>query len=257
VNACYFDPPLENAVRRFYQSDEWRSVREVIGVGGGRALDIGAGNGIVSCALAQDGWITMAVEPDPSELVGRGAIVHASQALSLDIEVVDGAGEIIPAADASFDLVIARQVLHHAKNLDGFCREVARVLKPGGAFFALRDHVVTGPQQLDAFFNSHPLHQAYGGENAFTEARYAEAIAGAGLRIVRKWRTFDAPFAYAPKTEADIAGDIASRVAPALLRPALTKALAHPAVFGPLAWVLSAIDRRPGRTVCYLARKPK
>jgi SAM-dependent methyltransferase len=255
VEACYFDPPLENAVRRFYNSDEWRSARAQLGPPRGRALDVGAGNGIVSCALARDGWRTVAMEPDPSDLVGRGAIRRASEALGLDVEVIDGTGECVPVADESFDLVVARQVLHHAQDLDAFCREIARVLRPGGAFFALRDHVVTGPEQLDAFFNSHPLHKRYGGENAFTEACYALAIESAGLRIGGKWRTFDAPFAYAPKSREDIARDIAQRVAPAPLRVPLAKVLAFPIIFAALAKALSTIDRRPGRVVCFLAHK--
>ena len=35
----------------------------------GRALDLGAGNGILSYALAREGWSVTAVEPDPSALV--------------------------------------------------------------------------------------------------------------------------------------------------------------------------------------------
>jgi SAM-dependent methyltransferase len=255
VEACYFDPPLDAAARRYRASAEWASARQVVGPARGAALDVGAGNGIVSCVLAADGWTTTAIEPDPSNLVGRGAILRASQSLGLDINVLDGAGELLPVADASFDLVVARQVLHHAQDLDAFCREIARVLKPGGALFAFRDHVVSGPEQLGVFFDCHPLHKYYGGENAYTEARYAQAISDAGLRISRKWRQFDAAFNYAPKSQRDIALEIAQHVLPAPLRAAGAKIMSSPAVFAVLSAALSAVDRRPGRIVSFLAYK--
>lgn len=256
VRSCYFDLPTEAAVTRFHASYEWRSVRRVIGVGGGRALDVGAGNGIVSYALSADGWTTTALEPDPSDLVGRGAINRLNQSLCANVTVIGGSGEKVPLADESFDLVIARQVLHHANDLDAFCREIARVVAPGGKFLAYRDHVVSGPEQLPAFFERHALHRHYGGENALPEDRYRTAIEGAGFRILRRWRQFEAAFNYAPKVEADIARDIASHAVTRNLAAVTTWLIAHPMVFPIVGTLLSAIDRRPGRAVAFLARKP-
>jgi SAM-dependent methyltransferase len=256
AHACYFDPPLETAVKRYHSSDEWLSIRSIIGAARGRALDIGAGNGIVSCALAADGWTTTALEPDPSDLVGRGAIIRASKSLGLAVEVIEGSGESVPVADESFDLIVARQVLHHARDLDAFCLEIARALKPGGMFLSFRDHVVSGPEQLEAFFDYHPLHKHYGGENAFPESRYADAITGAGLTISRKWRQFEAPFNYAPKTREDIAHEVVARLVPKLLSTPTRRLISAPAVFPIVCALLSAMDRRPGRIVSFLARKP-
>ena len=39
-----------------------------------QALDLGAGRGISSYALAREGWQVTALEPDPSMLIGAGAI---------------------------------------------------------------------------------------------------------------------------------------------------------------------------------------
>lgn len=256
ARACYFDLPLEAAVARYHSSSEWRAVRAVIGSDLGRALDVGAGNGVVSCALAADGWTTTALEPDPSNLVGRGAITRASRSLGLRVDVIEGAGERLPVDDGSFDLIVARQVLHHARDLDAFCKDVARALKPGGKFFAFRDHVVSGDDQLEAFFDQHPLHKYYGGENAFTETRYAEAITGAGLIIARKWRHFDAPFNYSPKSPDDIAREIAARLLPRRLVAPATRLLANPRLFPLFGVLLSTIDRRPGRIVSFFAQKP-
>jgi ubiquinone/menaquinone biosynthesis C-methylase UbiE len=130
VKACYYDDPLEDACQRFYASVEWVATRDLLPAVRGDALDIGAGRGISSYALSQDKWRVTALEPDPSLIVGAGAIRSLSK--ELGIQVVQTWGEALPFEDASFDLVYCRQVLHHAKDLKKLCAEAGRVLKPGG-----------------------------------------------------------------------------------------------------------------------------
>lgn len=256
VRDCYFDLPVERAAERFHASAEWGAVRNILGPARGRALDIGAGNGIVSYALASDGWQATALEPDPSDLVGSGAIRRLSAHFNANIEILEGFGEAIPMPDASFDLVLARQVLHHAGDLNAFCAEVARVLKPGGVFFAYRDHVVNGPEQLQMFFDRHPLHSLYGGENAFPEGTYRDAIAKAGLDVRRRWRQFEAAFNFAPKSPYDIAFEAASRALPVPLARPLAAVAGSRRLYPLLGKALSTVDRRPGRIVAFLAVKP-
>src|SRR3990167_137535 len=132
AEACYFDAPLAKAARRYAVSDEWAAMREIIGPASGVAVDIGAGNGIVSFALAHDGWTAIAVEPDPSALVGSIAIRALADETGVEIDVREGFGEGLPLAKGEAQIVIARQVLHHADDLPAFAREIARVLAPGG-----------------------------------------------------------------------------------------------------------------------------
>ena len=87
VRACYFDDPLIEAAERFWQSVEWQSIAALLPHSKGRALDLGAGRGISSYALARDGWAVSALEPDPSNLVGAGAIRTLVQESGLPIEV--------------------------------------------------------------------------------------------------------------------------------------------------------------------------
>lgn len=249
VEACYFDQPVSRAAARYHASDEWRGVRAEIGSVPGRALDLGAGNGIASYALAKDGWAVTAVEPDPSDLVGGGAIRNLAAAENLPITVVESFGESLPLDAASFDLVVARQVLHHALSLADLCAEIARLLRPGGRLIALRDHVINGPRQLAAFHARHPLHQLYGGEHAYTLAEYRAALKAAGLIIDREIRSLDSPINLAPMTPESLAARIpvAGKAAAALLAGGR---------FWRLAPLLSRIDRRPGRLVSYMCRKP-
>jgi len=183
VQACFYDDPLLDAAKRFYDCSEWRAVRALLPSPSGRALDVGAGRGIATYALARDGWSVSALEPDSSALVGAQAIRALMSEAGLPAEIVTEWGEALPFRDASFDVVHCRQVLHHARDLPRFVGEVARVLKPGGLMVATREHVISRPEHLQAFLDSHPLHKLYGGENAFLLRDYHAAITGAGLAL--------------------------------------------------------------------------
>lgn len=249
ARAAYFLPP-EEAGPRYAASAEFAEVRRHLPRTPGRALDLGAGNGILSYALACDGWDVTAVEPDPSDLIGAGAIRALSARTGVPIRVIEAFGEAIPLEAAGFDLVVARQVLHHAADLDGFCREMARLSRPGATILTLRDHVISGPAQLQPFLNQHPLHRFYGGENAFTLAQYRAALDRAGLRRRREWRSFQSVVNYDPATPAQILDQAARRLGPLA---GAARAVAGLAPFGAVAALLAAIDRRPGRLVSFLA----
>lgn len=251
--ACYFDLPLARAAARFAEGPEWHAMRALTGAPCGLAVDIGAGNGVVSYALARAGWQTVAVEPDPSNLVGAGAIRRLANETGVAIEVLEGVGERLPLDDGAAALVIARQVLHHASDLPGFAREIARVLAPGGMLVSTRDHVISGPGQLQPFLASHPLHALYGGENAFRLMDYRAALSGAGLVIEREIGPFDSVINYAPHTPETLRAEIADRLGPFGI---LAKAALAPApVMGMALRFLGLIDRRPGRLVSFVCRK--
>ena len=56
VKDCFYDDPLIEAAKRFHTGMEWAATRKLTKVPAGQALDIGAGRGIASFALARDGW---------------------------------------------------------------------------------------------------------------------------------------------------------------------------------------------------------
>ena len=183
VRDCYYDSPLDAAAERYWQSAEWVAIRRLLPPVAGTALDMGAGRGIASYALAREGWQVTALEPDPSSLVGAGAIRYLASTQQLPITVIQEFGERIPFPTNTFDLVFARQALHHAKDLSQVCAEAARLLKPGGLLVAVREHVISKQQDLSAFFELHPLHKLYGGENAFLLDQYLGAMQRAGLAV--------------------------------------------------------------------------
>jgi len=202
VRNNYFDLPVRDAAERFARSEEFAEVARLLGPGKGRSiLDLGAGNGIASYALARNGWTVTALEPDPSVEVGAGAISLLAEEAGLPITVVREFGERLPFAADCFDAIHARQVLHHAANLEEMVAELKRVLRPGGWLLNTREHVADNEQQLDAFRHQHPLHHRYGGENAYPLARYLQAFEGAGLSVIETWGPLQSILNFFPGTE--------------------------------------------------------
>jgi SAM-dependent methyltransferase len=212
VRACFFDDPLIDAAQRYRASTEWQAMRKLLPLLPARVLDLGAGRGIVCYALASDAYDVTALEPDPSHLVGAGAIRSLAADAGLAIKVVEEWGEELPFNGASFDLVICRQVLHHARDLGQLCRQIARVLKPGGRLIATREHVLSRPEDLSIFLARHPLQSRYGGEHAYCLAEYENSIRRAGLCLKQTFNPLESDINMFPSTVSDYRNALARRL---------------------------------------------
>lgn len=257
VRDAYYDDPLAAAADRYWRSNEWVAVRAILGTGPGDALDAGAGRGIASYALAKDGFTVTALEPDSSDLVGGGAIRALAGETGLPIAVEENLSERLPFADRSFDVIFARAVLHHIDDLPRAMSEFHRVLRPGGVFVAAREHVISAPEDLPAFFDAHPLHHRYGGENAHPLHFYQDAIRGAGLILERTIGSLESPINYGPQSAAELNRRIAAQLVPLpALRPMAAAALGLPGIGVLVRRVASRVDRRPGRHASFVIRRP-
>ncbi len=260
VNACYFDDPLIEAAERFYQSLEWAELRKLFPLKKGRAIDLGAGRGIASYALAKDGWEVVAIEPDPSYLVGAGAIRSLGKSSGLNIQVVTDYSENLPFNNESFELVNCRQALHHANNLTQTCNEVFRVLKKDAVMVASREHVISKKEDLGQFLDSHPLHSLYGGENAYLLKEYIDAIYGAGFQTVKVYATFDSPINYFPMTEKEWVLICLNKITNKISEKTILKLFNNKNTTGrffikTLATIANWRNNSPGRLYTFVAQK--
>jgi len=198
----YFDLPVLGAAERYAESEEFAEVLRLLGLGQGkRILDLGAGNGIASYALAKNGWVVTALEPDASAEVGTAAIREIRQETGLPINVVRAGDKVLPFADEHFDAIHARQVLHHVPDLDLMASELFRVLRPDSLCLTTRDHVADDEQQLKEFRAAHPLHNLYGGEHAYPVEDYRSAFTKAGFRVLQCWGPIESVLNFFPGTE--------------------------------------------------------
>uniref|UniRef100_UPI00056DAAF6 class I SAM-dependent methyltransferase n=1 Tax=Bradyrhizobium elkanii TaxID=29448 RepID=UPI00056DAAF6 len=86
---AFYDDPLADAAERYFRSSEWQAVASLLAGRSGAALDVGAGRGIATYALARSGFAVTALEPDPSAIVGAAAIRGLAQQTQLPIQVVE------------------------------------------------------------------------------------------------------------------------------------------------------------------------
>jgi SAM-dependent methyltransferase len=253
---AFYDDPLIEAAERYLAGAEWQAVLKFLENRSGRALDVGAGRGIASYALARSGFAVTALEPDPSAVVGAAAIRGLADEAHLPIEVVEEFSERLPFDDGTFDVVFARAVLHHMRDLDGACREMFRVLRPGGILIAAREHVLSKEADLEIFLGQHPLHHRYGGEHAYLLGRYVDALRAAGFAAIEVLAPLKSPINLFPYTGETLRATVVERLTAKFpVKTVWRAALASDRVFGFLLSLAQRFDHRPGRLYSFVGYK--
>lgn len=136
---------------------------ELVNLKGATALDIGCGEGRFTRMMARAGARVTGIEPGPQQI--RRALAQPNAAGETYRE---GGAESLDVADASIDLVVFFNSLHHVPvaGMHQAISESARVLKPGGSLY-IAEPLAEGPQ----FVLSQPVND----ESAIREKAY-EAI---------------------------------------------------------------------------------
>jgi len=259
IEDCYYDEDFLGAAKRFYKSEEFTTVLDYISSKGkqapGLVLDLGGGNGVASLAYHWAGYQVVLAEPDDDDIVGIGAIAPFLRTDESKIGVCKAVGEYLPFYKGAFDIVYARQVLHHVSDLDVVCGEAYRVLRPNGLFIGTREHVISKSGDLTAFLNNHPVHRYTGGENAHLLREYRAALIKAGFRQVKVLGPWESVINYYPMTRSEYVDQC---------RKALSRYLG--VGMGGYLSTLSAVlkicglyltkrDRTPGRLYSFLATR--
>lgn len=170
---------MNNPVRALLQRHfEARRLLEMGGpLHGGRALEIGCGRGVGTELLFE---LFGASEVDAFDLdphmiaLARRRLASRGGRVKLSV----GDAEHIDARDGAYDAVFDFAIIHHIPNWRAAVREVHRVLRPGGRFYA--------EEVLRAFIH-HPFwrrvleHPMY---DRFDSGEFARALEDVGFRIV-------------------------------------------------------------------------
>jgi SAM-dependent methyltransferase len=107
------------------------TVLRLLGEGPGDLLDVGCGTGSHTAAFAQHGWNVKGLDISDDML-------RIARARGLDVEHGDAAS--LPYDNSSFDAVVSMWLLADVEEFEKPAREMARVLRPGGALVYLSVH---------------------------------------------------------------------------------------------------------------------
>jgi SAM-dependent methyltransferase len=110
-------------------------------------LDVGCGIGGASRFTATHYGAAVTGIDLTAEYVATGQVLCAWLGLSGQVQLQEGSATALPFADASFDRAFMMHVGMNIPDKAAVCREVARVLKPGGCF-GIYDVMRIGPGEL-------------------------------------------------------------------------------------------------------------
>lgn len=264
IEDAYLGEDLKRNVENFMRSEEFAETLKLIKTcypkdGAERTLsllDLGAGNGISSIAFALNGFRVTAVEPDPSATVGAGAINQLKEIYGLPtLELSSFYGESLGFPDASFDVVYARQAMHHAADLEKFVKETSRVLKPKGLLITCRDHVVNDEKQKEEFLKAHPFQKFYHGENAFSREEYKQAFSKAGLNVLKELGHLDSVINYGPQSKEEITLGFKKTLEQKLKLKVFNGRFFDRWIFGFFKWKTDNLSHFAGRLYSFIAQK--
>lgn len=100
--------------------------------------DLGAGEGLISQLLARRAQQVWCIDNSPRMVEVGTELAHKNGLDNLAYKLGDI--EQVPLPDASVDLAILSQALHHANHPQAAVLEAARILKPGGQLLILDLH---------------------------------------------------------------------------------------------------------------------
>jgi ubiquinone/menaquinone biosynthesis C-methylase UbiE len=134
-----FESAMARAELRGGGDKQWRELLDGIA---GRVIDIGPGSGVGFGFYPESVTHVLAVEP---ESYMREHAKEAAKRAPVEIEVVDGLADAIPAEDESFDAAVTGRVLCSVPDQATALAEIRRVLKPGGELRFFEHVVATRP----------------------------------------------------------------------------------------------------------------
>ena len=122
--------------------------RELLAGAQGRALELGAGNGLNLRHYPPTVERVVAVEPEPYL---RAKAQEAAAGAPVVIRVVDGVADALPAGDGEFDAGVASLVLCSVPDQAVALAELRRTIKAGGELRFYEHVIATHPRRARIF----------------------------------------------------------------------------------------------------------
>jgi 2-polyprenyl-6-hydroxyphenyl methylase/3-demethylubiquinone-9 3-methyltransferase len=158
-------------------------------------LDIGCGGGLLAEELARLGARMTAIDPSPRNI--EVARHHAASSdLVIDYRCINA--EALAAEGARFDAVLAMEVIEHVRDVTGFLRAAASMVRPGGMLFGATLNrtfksyafAIVGAEYVLGWVprGTHSWHRF------LTPSELAKAFRAAGLKVVGETGVVYDPF---------------------------------------------------------------
>ncbi len=171
-----------------------RISRGRISFSGQHVLDYGCGNGAQTLLFGHDAATLTGVDISTASIAEFRA--HIPTALTGTVIPVLFDGTVIPAPDASFDIVTCFEVLEHVDNEQQTLLEISRVLKPHGTFlltvpnkgWIFETHgaaLPVLPWNRVPFFSwlPHTIHRRFARARIYRRRDISELLLTAGFRV--------------------------------------------------------------------------
>jgi SAM-dependent methyltransferase len=156
---------------------------QLVGEAQGRTLEIGAGSGLNLPHYTADVSELVVSEPSPHMRRHLRNILESEPPPVGDWTLIDSGAEQLPFEDASFDTVVATFVHCTIPDPAQALREIARVLRPGGAYLFL-EHVHAGDGTLlGRFQDLIEVPHRYVAAGCFPNRRTEALLQDAPLRV--------------------------------------------------------------------------
>lgn len=166
-------------VRRLFQRKEtlfWRAARPM--PPGGACLEIGSGNGAGAALIAEmfapaKLWC---LDLDPAMIAA--AVRRQAKRGPRQAVFMEGDAQDLPFPDGSMDAVFNFGIVHHLEDWRRGIAEVARVLRPGGAFYFEEIFEALYANPILRHVVLHPTKDRFQGD------QWRAALAGCGLELL-------------------------------------------------------------------------